>query len=300
MPLFFLLAGYTIRSIETNSFSGLIKKDFIRLITPVFFMRGINFAVSTIIKGEPFINGLWANIRAFLWGNGNDYGPLPFSTPLQMYGVGVLWFLIALFWARSFYRFFEYKIKEYRFIILLIFSFFGMWMGSILRLPHSFDMMPLILLFMECGNYIRNKVDMQSTRWIEFGIVAFFVWIYLAWDRGIYIEMAIRQYPYSVVCILVAVLGCIVVIQFSQGLQQFCCSKGIAFLGRYSLDMLCIHHIDGYFSFLWKIELFSEESKLYFSNAVVASFARVFLDVIVLLIWVGIKNVFVRRKQICS
>ncbi len=296
MPLFFLLAGFTIKSIQLNSFSKLIKKDFIRLIIPVFIMRGVNLAVSTFIKKAPFIDSLWDNIRRILWGNGNNYGPLPFPIPLQMYGVGVLWFLIAIFWARCFYRLFDYKIKEYRFIILLIFAFLGMWVGSILRLPHCVDMMPLILLFMESGNYIKNKVDIKSVRWRELGIVSFFVWIYLVCDRGIYIEMATRKYPYSMLCVLIAILGCIVVIQFSQGLQQFRCSKGIIFLGRNSLDLLCIHHIDSYFSFVWKINLFSEGSKLFFANEVITSLVRVLLDIILLLIWVGIKT-FLKRKR---
>ncbi|MGN1167358.1 MAG: acyltransferase family protein [Lachnospiraceae bacterium] len=148
MPLFFLLAGYTIKPIQSNSFSGFIKKDFVRLIIPVFIIQCINLVVSTLIKGEPFVNSLWDIICPILWGNATNYGPLPFSVPLKVYGIGALWFLIALFWARCFYRLFDYKIKEYRFIILLVFAFLGMWIGSIIRLPHCLDMMPLILLFM--------------------------------------------------------------------------------------------------------------------------------------------------------
>ncbi|MGN1167357.1 MAG: hypothetical protein ACI4S2_13125 [Lachnospiraceae bacterium] len=139
---------------------------------------------------------------------------------------------------------------------------------------------------------------MQSARWRKLGIIAFFIWIYLVWEKGIYIEMAIRQYPYSMVCVFIAVLGCIVVVQFSQGVQQFFCNKGIAFLGRNSLEILCIHSIDEYISFLWKIDLFSAESRLFFVNEVITSFARVFWDIIILLIWVGIKTIFIYKKKV--
>ena len=267
-----------------------IRKDFVRLIIPVLIMRGINLIISTLIKGDSFVGSLWGNIRSILWGNGNDYGPLPFSTPLQMYGVGVLWFLIALFWARCLYRLFDYKIKKNRFIILLFLSFFGMWIGSILWLPHCIDMMPLLLLFMECGKYLKTNVEIESTNWKKAGIIAFFLWIYLAGDKGIYIEMATRQYPYSMLCVLVAIMGCVAVIQFSQGLETISFSKVISFLGRNSLDILCIHHIDGYMSFIWKINIFVEGSALFFVNEVLTSITRVVLDVILLIVWLVIKR----------
>lgn len=291
MPLFFLLSGYTIRQIPLSDVSVATKKDFKRLIIPVFIMRFINLLVDVLYYRVPILTGLWNNIRTILWGNGNDYGPLPGG--IQMYGVGVLWFLIALFWAKLLYRVFDCVVKKYRFIILLACAFAGMWVGSIIRLPQGMDMMPLIMLFMECGRYLKENVDMNSVKWPIVGVISFLAWTYLVCDKGIYIEISLREYPHLMLCVLIAILGCIVIIQCSQGMEQLHRTKVLSFLGRNSLDLLCIHHIDGYFSVLWEISIFSDEA--YFLNAVFTAIGRAVFDIAVLLIWVLIKEKVIKR-----
>lgn len=295
LPLFFIIAGFTIKRISMTEIKQSLKKDFMRLILPVFLMRSINLAISMIFYHEPFAETFLINIYSILWGNGNDY--VPFSSSFKFWGVGEIWFLIALFWAKLLYRIFDNYIIHYRFIVLLLLAFGGMWTGSVVRLPQCMDMMPLILLFMECGRYLRNEVDMQSKAWEKTGVAAFFIWIFLVWNKEIYIEMATREYPYFMVSVLLAVLGSIVVIQFSQALGQLRWSKALAFLGRNSLILLCIHHLDWYVPQLWTVTIFKEGSSLIFVNDMATFVARVLFDIVLMMGVVFINNKMKRSHR---
>lgn len=72
-------------------------------------------------------------------------------------------------------------------------AFWGMWLGTFLQLPQDLDIVPLIMLFMECGNYLANNIDMESLAWKGAGVCCFFFWIYLVFGKGIYIEIASRS-----------------------------------------------------------------------------------------------------------
>lgn len=73
MPLFFLLAGYTIRPACGKDLAAATWKDFKRLYIPVFVARGISLVLDTLFLGTDVTFGLVDNLRRILWGNGNDY-----------------------------------------------------------------------------------------------------------------------------------------------------------------------------------------------------------------------------------
>lgn len=285
MPLFFLLAGYTMKSIPLEQIPSATKKDFKRLIIPVFIMRGINILMMVFIDKESVISALWQNAKTILWGNGNDYELIIPKLSVEMQGVGVLWFLIALFWGKLAYRIFDNKVKNCRFVLLLMFSLIGMLMGAIVRFPQCVDMIPLIMLFMELGRFLRNDVDMSSKKWMLTGVLAFFIWSYFVCEKELYIEIATRQYPLLLVSALIACLGCVVAIQFSQAIENSKVSKVIINIGRNSLDLLCIHHIDEYFETFWRINAISDKS-----YEMTSSLLRVIIDILILIFWIYVKK----------
>lgn len=285
MPLFFILAGFTIKQISGQEIPSAMKKDFRRLILPVFLVRMIDAGYSIFFENEKFFYALWDNVKRIMWGNGNEYEMILFSKKLQMPKVGVVWFLIALFWGKLAYRLCLIYIKRNRAIFLLMLAFAGIWIGTKCRLPQGMDMIPVIMLFMECGHFLKDKVDMESFEWTKIGVISFFVWIYLTVDRGIYIEMALRQYPYSMVCVLIAIMASIAVIQFCQSIEHTAVAKPLAFIGKNSLLLLCIHHFDEYFSSFWNVIPGTERV------------LRVLLDIVILLICLAIKRGLVMIKS---
>lgn len=292
MPLFFLLSGYTIKTISKDKMISATWKDFKRLIIPFFIMGIINVLLLVVLENAQFIPSLKLQIKRFMWGNGNDYLGMLCSPPIKMFGVGVIWFLVALFWGKLAYRIFDRMVSKNRIIFLLFFSFVGIWISNVARLPQCIDMIPVIMLFMEGGRIIREDVNSDSSVWKILGIVSFFAWIYLAWDKGIYIELATRKYPFTMLSVLIAFLGCICVIQFSQAIEKMKISGFLTFAGRNSLDLLCIHYLDLYFEDVWTINHFGENSTLYFTNEVMSCVARVLMDVLILIVWCAIKKLF--------
>lgn len=206
-----------------------------------------------------------------------------------MFGVGVVWFLIALFWCKLGYRICLHKIRKNRPIFLLVFAFAGMWVGSVVRLPQCLDLVPVGMLFMEGGYQLRHKEQEYAASLKLAGIVCFFVWIYMVWNQGIYIELATRVYPLSMLSVLLAFCGCLVVIQLSGALESFPGHSVLAWIGQHSLDLLCIHHID-YQLAIWNVSVFSPESSLAAYNPLISGCFRIVLDVCILFVWIWIKK----------
>lgn len=121
----------------------------------------------------------------------------------------------------------------------------------------------------------------------------------MTWTKGIYIEIATRDYPGSMLSIFIAFAACLCVFQFSKALEAFKSSEILAWLGKNSLDLLCIHHLDWYFMF-WQNESLMLHGSLEFLNGPLSACYRIIGDVIVLLLWIGIKKEFnwlIRQKK---
>lgn len=286
MPLFFVAAGYTIRPIPSEELAKATWKDFKRLYIPVFVMREISFLVEISFKKEEVLYSLWDNMRRILWGNGNDY-TMPGGFPV--YGVGVLWFLIALFWCKLAYRICLNKVKNYRPIFLLFLTVACMWEGQEVRLPQCLDLIPVGMLFMEEGYQLRQSGKEDAPAMHLVGIGSFFVWIYLLWTQDVYIELAVRKYPQFILSVFVAGIACLAVFQFSKALENFSSSRVLEWVGRNSLDLLCIHYLDRYFTF-WKIAVFSSQGEWAVCNQLLSSLCRVALDVGILFVWLWLKK----------
>ena len=287
MPLFFIIAGYTIKQIPYNQFWKATFKDFKRLIIPVIVVKFLQALIEIIVHHPSVKNCLLNTCLQILWGNGCSYW--------KFQGIGVVWFLIALFYAKLLFRFILNLIPNYREIFCLLLAFLFSALGKKIWLPQNFDLLFPAILFMDAGYVFRNKIEDDSKKVKIAGLCAFIFWIYMAWNKGIYIELATRQYPLSLVSILIALCGSLCIVQFSKSIENLKSSKVLVFIGKYSLDLLCIHQFDGYFSFLWKYISFSESTKLCKVNSFIQLFFHVIIDVIILFLWVLIKEkVFLR------
>lgn len=284
MPLFFLIAGYTIKKIAMNQLWVATVKDFKRLIVPCIGLRILNAGFDFFVNHRTFKEVFFDNLMRFLWGNGNEYVYGDF----EFLGIGVIWFLIALFWGKLFYRIMMQMVPSYRMMFLLFGTFGSILVGQRIRLPQGVDLIFLIMFFMECGKQYRDKLEHRGGALEEIlGMLFFPLWIYLSWDKGIYIEIATRQYPLTMVCVFIALISCLCVIQFCKALADIgYINEFLSWVGMGSLELLCIHHLD-----YWGYKLWSHPS------TIVMSVRRVAFDIIILLIWYGLKKILKQIKE---
>ena len=287
MPLFFILAGYTIKQIPFEKFCSAILKDFKRLVIPVFIIKVVQFVLEILFCHAEIKKCGKTILLSILWGNGCGYWKFP--------GIGVVWFLLALFFAKFLFRLCLNLIDKYRFIFFLSLAFIFSVFGKILWLPQNFDLLFPAMLFMYSGYIFKNEINEESKVIKVMGIVSFIFWTYMAWNKGIYIELATRSYPLSMVSILIALCGSLCIIQFSKAIESMKISKSLVFLGQYSLDLLCVHQLDGYFSFLWKFIAFSENSLFFRINPYMQALFHVIIDVAIMIIWVLVKKKIIAK-----
>ena len=287
MPIYFRLSGYTIKKIPASDIPRATLKDFQRLIIPVFILFFIDSILQIFYLGNNVTDVIKYKVRAILFGTLHK-------------GMGRLWFLVALFWAKLFYRVFLLKTLRYRVVFLLI----GAYLCSIIQiqLPQNLDIMFIILFFMETGFLLKNSIDENSDKVEKIGICAFFVWSCLIWYRQIYLDIAVRFYPpLSILC---AVCGSLCIIQLSKFLEcNALINKILSFLGKFSMYLLCIHYLNAYFIEYTTLLNFQGE-KLSRLNLALHCFVNVLLHIVILLIFIllkffitGIKNKFRNSYQ---
>lgn len=233
MPLFFILAGYTLKQVTYEQLVSVTVKDFKRLLIPVFVMKIMQFILEIVIHHAEIKSCAKMIGLSILWGNGCSYWKFP--------GIGVVWFLLALFFAKFLFRISLNLVQNYRCIFYLFIAFAFSELGKKIWLPQNFDLLFPAMLFMYAGYLLKNKIVEDSKYLKVFGICSFVFWIYMSWYKGIHIELATRSYPYSLISILIALCGSLCVIQFSKSIEALKISKTLIFLGKYSLDLLCIH-----------------------------------------------------------
>ena len=73
--------------------------------------------------------------------------------------------------------------------------------------------------------------------------------------------------------------------------------KTLGFLGKWSLDLLCIHQLDGYWRQYLNYFSFQEGVKLAKLNPYIHCAANLFINISVLMIWVGIKHCILTVKN---
>ena len=238
MPLFFIIAGYfshSFKDYEVASIPSVIAKYARRLVPPFVvttIITAVFFAALAVVKGD--WNPVITQCLALLWA---DVCVLP--TPWGGVSIGVVWFLLALFWAKTF---------------LLLFSRWERW---VLPISIALSIMALLL----------HYVFPYSVWCLSLGLIAFpFVaigwwvrrhslpwWVYaiciVCWIAAIAYS-SLDMYEYTLGCYPLDVIGAcggtLCVYWLSKGINM---AKGwgqwipatFAYLGRISLAIMCVH-----------------------------------------------------------
>ena len=243
MPLFFIFSGITSKFSSTNkAFVAKTERSFKHLMGPFFLIYVIQTIIyllrhlSNIFQDRSFLTDyLYQRILSGIFSSGVSISVLN-ATVLY---VGVIWFFPALFLSKTLFDYLHLKLKTKQLLLYcLLFSILGILIGQIQPLPFSFDIVLAILPLFYIGSHFDNfrikkspskKFLLYSFLWGLFLIITYVL-------GKCTLELAPRRYPAYPLCFITAVLGTLMVSEFSV----ICCnyrllSSPLQYIGENSL-----------------------------------------------------------------
>lgn len=248
MPLFFILSGYTFKiSDHWDNCLIRLKKDIVRLLCPVLFVSTISLLLQYIISidhsFDRFIQLFFQMALSLYWASGISVHEAP---PL-----GMLWFLISLFTARTLFNILNllFPKDKYR-VSSVLAGLLGIYLGmKHIYLPFNIDVSLVATLFLAIGYLLRNSLTITENVSLKVLITTF--WISCLYS-GMYIELATRSYPGLLICIVEALAGTCIIIWISKLMVSTSIASNIlASLGRITMTILCVHHLDAFLINIW-------------------------------------------------
>lgn len=260
MPLFFVLAGYTMRPKPRRT---VLASSLRRLMVPYAAVSAILllFAFIPPASVNPALDSQeppLAVLGQVLYASGCESDFMG----AHIIGVGAIWFLPCLMWGRLALN--ELLLRTEHLagwrralqpLVLLALLWLGLAVGERVRLPLSIDTALVAVSFMYLG-YALKRTGLQNIgnlQWL--GVVA--LWLLGFASDGIgSIDMATRSYLECPVQLLCAAAGSVAVIGAVQGLEQLGSGRalpscGLALLnawmgklGAASLTVLCVHRVE--------------------------------------------------------
>lgn len=253
MPLFFMATGFTQKPVtDYLRLWNQIKKDVRRILLPCIGAQGISLGLSLMYYGTESLTGSILNtLEQLVWGAAVEINGHP--------ALGALWFLIALFWAKTVYGVVQVLFQPKNEFIIPLFAALCAWVlaEEKIWLPQSLDVVPMAVFFLAVGNLIR-KYWTHYEKYKHRIIPCLFLFWTACVAQGINIEMGTRYYPWFWLCIAEAVAGSLCVFDLAEVLcTHSIINRIVSFIGKHTLLLLCIHHLDWSLAFLW-----SERSEL--------------------------------------
>ena len=257
MPLFFALAGYTMRpkarlTVLASSFKRLIVPYIIVCCIMLFFALVPPNSINANLDSQRPLPVVF--VEAF-YASGQE-GQIAGHT---FQAIGAIWFLPCLFWGRLVLNevlLLTHELPGWKKLaqpaLVLAITALGFWIGRQVRLPFDIDTALIAVFFMYVG-YLAKTLDIsKAPNWTWFLLVAVWACYNLAGNN----EMAIRAYlenPYSMItaaagslvvmkaCMQVELLGsaCNAV---SRGVARL--NRAFAWMGVSSLVILCVHRVE--------------------------------------------------------
>lgn len=251
MPLFFLLSCVTFKySTNDSDFVKRTERAFKHLLAPTLVLLIINLLFGIVGNFHSFnsITNIISFIRSKLLMVIFCSGVEVSINDITIEPIGLPWFMVALFLGRTIFDYMNYKYTNKKVIILcLLCTLVGVIFGQIQWLPLSFDIVLALFPFFYIGKSISvfkisnkpfSKLIIYAFSWAILMFVSFF-------SVHDYLEFAYRRYPLFPFCYFIALLGILMMIEFSILVCK--CphfSLPMRYLGKNSVYMLYIHAID--------------------------------------------------------
>ena len=252
MPLFFVLSCVTYKfSNDKNSFITSTKKAFKHLVLPAYALAIIGIFIDYLFigGGNSIIETIGSHIASLIYFSGSDVH----LGKMIIKRVGIPWFLVVLFGSRTISNYIRLHIKNRNklFLVCIILSILGVYLGYSVWLPFSLDISLAILPFMFAGTMInKNGFNEKAIRIFMLNFLlycgVYLIQYYFSHD---FLDLSKRDYNLYPLCFLLALFGILSFSAFCDYISKFknlYFIKYIRFIGRNSLYLLCIHAIEAY------------------------------------------------------
>lgn len=242
IPLFFLLSGYFFK--PYSSTIDLVKVKFRQLIIPYLLVGGVVifiYILKNLLAGISFSDillGVWNYFIGFLYGSG--YINHVFGYKIT--DIGPVWFCLALFFGFIILNMLlQYKYQKTTLCIIFCIGYFS---TNYIWFPFSIQSAMTAVLFIYIG--YKGKQYRIMDYHPSLGAVLPLLCIF---SVGINIRsqflIAHNYSEHLITDIIVALAASYLVLLYCRWLEQNTkISKTMAFLGRYTIVMLCVHSVD--------------------------------------------------------
>lgn len=242
MPFFLMISGFFYKDMKFHVF---LQKNIKGILFPYALVLFLQYVLYVVLYKEP----LWAMGRKYFYtvlSGISIANIMPFP---QADNVGVLWFLPMLFLVRLLFWGIS-KIsgedEKIRMLLVLLSAMTGLWMSqSGYWLPWSADIVMFAVTFYYIGFLLQKKGVITALLKEKLCIVLCAAVWGLGILRGITMEFIWRAYQGEFTSIVVAVAGSLVCCAAAYYLCRIeCLKKLLSWIGRGSLIILGIHHLE--------------------------------------------------------
>jgi fucose 4-O-acetylase-like acetyltransferase len=256
VPIFFLITGYFIT--ESTKFYLIIKKRIKTLIIP-YYTTCLCIVMFNGLKKLITANGNLSSVSNCVleWGIASLYGAgTNYNLPNGVKPIGAIWFLMASFWGELILRSVLKLKKEMRIGCLIILFTCSALSVKYLFLPFSIQCGICAALFMYLGYISKELKDLIKKLSNECQILIIVISA-ITWINFVYyfdsFYVANCNYGKAVSNIIGTICACYFIIWISNRLlSRFRIFKAVAYIGRYSIFMLCLH--------IWEMSVLPWES----------------------------------------
>ena len=246
LPVFYLITGYYIS--QRGTYREFVRKKFRTLIVPYYFtcvlIILISFPVRNLFFGSGGKEAVLEWTGAALYGAGDNY-----REPFPIRGIGAIWFLWSTFWGSLLLRWLQTKQPEFRIASVITILLVTELSRKLFWFPLSIQTAGTALMYMYFGYLVRTvRPQLENSpkevkaaallfaccMWAEFVLHFKSFWLVHAdLGRGIG-DIAASLCACGVLIVLFRKLE----EKKLPGIRLF------AFLGKYSILMLCMHIIE--------------------------------------------------------
>lgn len=241
MPLFFIVSGYFYKPYPIVHY---FKKNARQLLLPYVLtcivIIGLTY-LKDVILGENYVIN---KVVAALMGNGTVN-----NVAFKEYEIGAIWFLLALFWCRVLFNILyqECSKTEIFIVYILCISICATFCGTLFFIPTDLLQGLQAMIFFGIGYFIKLYDGLNFRIGFLLSFLIMLLVLFSIYSGSM--SMVRCYYGYWPVNILAAIGMTLVVYRFSRALcsKAFWGSRLLAFWGRISIVVLCVHTLDYYF-----------------------------------------------------
>ena len=247
MPLFFLIAGYFfhVKGIRTQ-----LKGDYKRLIKPYVFSC-LLYLLWYVLFGLKY-QSLDMPVRAIkcaIFGSGAFHGSAIWGNYPT---IGMIWFLLALFWCRFVYNILLYKIPKHKYLIGGMISIIAIIIDNyIINLPWSILPGISAITFFMIGYFFRERQDfIMQYKCIIISVGILCWWLAVFFSGTSMVNCNYKCYPLDIIG---GCAGTWALYQISSWINNIG-GKTVSFLvwiGANSMTILCAHFLEQS-TFVWE------------------------------------------------